>query len=174
MTQTWGRNTNRERNHWLLECEEPGVIDSVMFGKYTVTCGMLQFNQLSSWFGGSVFQRKNHLRPNLLLPVICQIFIPHEGQDGFSRWINVLHNHCWWLLMKWIATMVILNFLHFRIRSTGNGIILCYYNIIVYRMEFDKIRWSCPWNSDQDCTQNSARDWWGLGLGVGGGHGWRR
>ena len=23
-------------------------------------------------------------------------------------------------------------------------------------MEFDKTRWSCPWNNDQNCTQNSA------------------
>ena len=23
-------------------------------------------------------------------------------------------------------------------------------------MEFDKTRWSCPWNSDQNCTHNSA------------------
>ena len=47
--------------------------------------------------------------------------------------------------------------------------------LIVYRMEFDKTRWSCPWNSDQNCTQNSARGWWGVqgvggvgGVGVGG------
>ena len=43
--------------------------------------------------------------------------------------------------------------------------------IIVYRMEFDKTRWSCPWNSDQSCTQNSAKGWQGLrgwGWGVGG------
>ena len=30
-------------------------------------------------------------------------------------------------------------------------------DFIVYRMEFDKTQWSCPWNSDQNCTQNSAR-----------------
>ena len=30
---------------------------------------------------------------------------------------------------------------------------------IVFQMEFDKTRWSCPWNSDQNCTQNSARGW---------------
>ena len=36
--------------------------------------------------------------------------------------------------------------------------------IIVYRMEFT--RWSCQWNSDQNCRQNST---WGLGSGVGGG-----
>ena len=28
---------------------------------------------------------------------------------------------------------------------------------IVDRMEIDKTRWSCPWNSDQNCTQNSVR-----------------
>ena len=28
---------------------------------------------------------------------------------------------------------------------------------VVYRMEFNKTRWSCSWNSDQNCTQNSAR-----------------
>ena len=27
----------------------------------------------------------------------------------------------------------------------------------VNRLEFDKARWSCPWNSDQNYTQNSAR-----------------
>ena len=27
--------------------------------------------------------------------------------------------------------------------------------IFVYRMEFDKTRWSCSWNSDQNCTQKS-------------------
>ena len=48
-------------------------------------------------------------------------------------------------------------------------------------MEFDNTRWSCPWNSDKNCTQNSARVgggsgmveirmWWGSG--CGGGQGW--
>ena len=27
---------------------------------------------------------------------------------------------------------------------------------IVNQIEFDKTRWLCPWNSDQNCTQNSA------------------
>ena len=40
--------------------------------------------------------------------------------------------------------------------------------LIVYRMEFDKTKWSCPWNSDQNCTQNSARGWLGSGVGVKG------
>ena len=35
-------------------------------------------------------------------------------------------------------------------------------------MKFDKIRWSCPWNSDQNCTQNSARGWLGPRGWVGG------
>ena len=35
-------------------------------------------------------------------------------------------------------------------------------------MEFDKTRWSCPLNSDQNCTQNSARGW-GVGGLVGSG-----
>ena len=37
-------------------------------------------------------------------------------------------------------------------------------------MEFDKTRWSCPWNSDQNCTQNSAKGskWVGGGPGVVG------
>ena len=35
-------------------------------------------------------------------------------------------------------------------------------------MEFNKIRWSCLWNSDQNCTQNSARGVVGV-KGVGGG-----
>ena len=36
-------------------------------------------------------------------------------------------------------------------------------------MEFDKTRWSCSWNSDQNCTQNSPRG----GGGPGGrGDGW--
>ena len=39
--------------------------------------------------------------------------------------------------------------------------------IFVYSMEFDKTRWSCSWNSDQNSTQNSARGWWGPG-DVGG------
>ena len=30
-------------------------------------------------------------------------------------------------------------------------------------MEFDKTRWSCPWNGDQNCTQNFPR-----GCGVQG------
>ena len=32
-----------------------------------------------------------------------------------------------------------------------------FFKIIVYRMEFDTTRWSCSWNSDQNCTQNSDR-----------------
>ena len=27
---------------------------------------------------------------------------------------------------------------------------------IVNQMEFDKTKWSCPWNSRQNCTQNST------------------
>ena len=42
-------------------------------------------------------------------------------------------------------------------------------------MEFDKTRWSCPWNSEQNCTQNSARGWWEsrgwVGRGCRGGGG---
>ena len=40
--------------------------------------------------------------------------------------------------------------------------------LIVFRMEFDKTRWSCPWKSDQNCTQNSAKGVVGV-KGVGGG-----
>ena len=41
-------------------------------------------------------------------------------------------------------------------------------------MEFDKTKRSCPWNSDQNYTQNSAQGWglWGQGMegpeGCGG------
>ena len=42
--------------------------------------------------------------------------------------------------------------------------------LIVYQMEFNKIRWFCPWNSDQKCTQNSVTDGGGA-LGMVGGHG---
>ena len=34
---------------------------------------------------------------------------------------------------------------------------------LFYRIEFDKTSWYCPWNSDQNCIQNSARGWWGKG-----------
>ena len=41
--------------------------------------------------------------------------------------------------------------------------------IFVNRMEFDETKWSFPWNSDQNCTQNSAKGWWGsAGVGAGG------
>ena len=36
----------------------------------------------------------------------------------------------------------------------------------------DKTRWSCPWNSDDNCTQNSARGWVGGCVGVVGSRGW--
>ena len=48
---------------------------------------------------------------------------------------------------------------------------LVQFSLIFYRMEFDKTRLSCPWNSDQNCTQNAARRWWG-GRGSTGGRGW--
>ena len=39
-------------------------------------------------------------------------------------------------------------------------------------MEFDKTKWSSPWNSDQNCTQISARGWgvggWGVEVGIWG------
>ena len=35
-------------------------------------------------------------------------------------------------------------------------------------MEFDKTKWSCPWNNDQNCTQNSAGVGGGWGSGGGG------
>ena len=48
-------------------------------------------------------------------------------------------------------------------------------SVIVFRMQFDKTRWSCPWNSDQNCTHNSAKGVVGVGGGGsrdGGGQGW--
>ena len=44
-------------------------------------------------------------------------------------------------------------------------------DVIVFPMEFDKTKWPCPWNSDQNCTQNSARGWWVKGVGGGEGQG---
>ena len=41
------------------------------------------------------------------------------------------------------------------------------FHLIVFQLEFDKTRWSCPWNSDQNCTQNSPRG--GGGQGIRGG-----
>ena len=38
-------------------------------------------------------------------------------------------------------------------------------------MEFNKTWWSCPWNSGQNSTQNSAMGWWGIGVRVGSGAG---
>ena len=35
-------------------------------------------------------------------------------------------------------------------------------------MEFGKTRWSCSWNSDQNCTQNLATGWGEGGWGGGG------
>ena len=46
--------------------------------------------------------------------------------------------------------------------------------LIIYQIEFDKIKWSCPWNSHQNCMQNSTKGcqglrgclgWWGQGVG---------
>ena len=37
-------------------------------------------------------------------------------------------------------------------------------SIFVSQMEFDETKWACSWNSDQNCTQNSARGWVGIGL----------
>ena len=43
---------------------------------------------------------------------------------------------------------------------------------VVYRMELDKTRWYCSWDSDQNCAQNSAKGWWGprgrVGIGLQG------
>ena len=49
-------------------------------------------------------------------------------------------------------------------------------HFIVYRKEFDKTGWSCPWNRDQNCSQNSARGggvkrWGSWGGGIGGSRG---
>ena len=44
------------------------------------------------------------------------------------------------------------------------------YLVIVFRMEFHKTRWSCPWNSDQNCTIKKCGGVKGVGGGrVGGG-----
>ena len=47
-----------------------------------------------------------------------------------------------------------------------------YFNLIrSYRYfccSFDKTRWSCPRNSDQNCAQNSASGWEGSGVEVQG------
>ena len=33
-------------------------------------------------------------------------------------------------------------------------------------IEFDKTRWFCSCNNDENCTQNSLGGWWGLGVGY--------
>ena len=38
---------------------------------------------------------------------------------------------------------------------------------IGYRKELDKTKWFCPWNSDQNFTQNSAIGWEGWWSGWG-------
>ena len=43
-----------------------------------------------------------------------------------------------------------------------------YLTIFVYRMEFDKTKWSCPRNSDQNCTKNIAGGGGVQGVGGGG------
>ena len=40
--------------------------------------------------------------------------------------------------------------------------------IFVYRMEFDKTRWSCSWNSDQNYSHNSAGGPGVVGVGSQG------
>ena len=47
----------------------------------------------------------------------------------------------------------------------GIGDVGLLFLLIVYQMEFEKTRWSCLWNSDQNCTQNSTR---GGGVGAVG------
>ena len=47
-------------------------------------------------------------------------------------------------------------------------------NIIVYRMEFDKTRWSCPWNSDKTVHKTLPGGGWVGGVGVVTGSGWGR
>ena len=69
--------------------------------------------------------------------------------------------HIFWKDPKNVTILVITLVCPFHFQTT---IVL-----FVYRMEFDKTKWCCPWNSDQNCTQNSARGWWGSG---GGGRGW--
>ena len=71
-------------------------------------------------------------------------------------------------IVKWRTTFILRNFLWsgWSVRKQRRfGIILLQMiflrKLIVYRMEFDKTRWSCSWSSDQNCTQNSARRWWG-------------
>ena len=38
--------------------------------------------------------------------------------------------------------------------------------LIGYQREFNKIRWSVPCNSDQNCTQNYPQGWSGCSQGL--------
>ena len=57
-------------------------------------------------------------------------------------------------------------------RAQGVGRIYSNFGLvlIVNQMELNKTRWSCPWNSDQNCTQNCQGVVGTKGVGwVGGG-----
>ena len=84
---------------------------------------------------------------------VCHEFL--EFIMSFSIWMfpnNTIRDHIindFHFCLLWISLETPQNFISFT----------CLVTIIVFRVEFDKTRWSCPWNSDQNCTHNSAKGW---------------
>ena len=86
---------------------------------------------------------------------------------------------CWMLFLVQKSTRSILpNFEYCQnsnvyciFRTCSNIDLLCFVLGLLFLSidRIDKTRWSCPWNNDQNCTQNSARGWWGSRGWVGGG-----
>ena len=70
--------------------------------------------------------------------------------EVYERFLGILQAHQ--------LRRLTLHFIKYMI-NTANNQLQYNFHYIVYRMEFDTTSWSCPWNSDQNCTHVSAQGW---------------
>ena len=122
---------------------------------------------------------QNFIKLSTVLSRIICSYISHKVKVLLPLWGWVIHLsimtfwwHFSWILTKWLKSESLGAKRWYGDALSGLLIpSLCFGFLSIDAI--DKTRWSCPWNSDQNYTQNSARGWWGpggwVGLWVGGG-----
>ena len=92
----------------------------------------------------------------LIRSVLCGVFgtISKVGGGNSMDWcsFSIFLANTWYIIL--FSTMELISKIVPEV-----GVDSQTHTFIVYQMEFDKTGWSCPWNSDQNCTENSARGW---------------
>ena len=84
------------------------------------------------------------------------MFMAQSRMDELCIVSYISHTQCTSNSVNYFNFVKNISFLRLGDSNSKSKAIL-YQVFIVYRMKIDKSIWSCSWNNDQNCTQNSFR-----------------